>query len=277
MDAKTLYKEMQVLKQAFDIVRLVDVTRTLVIDVSEDGELSEAEYICYAVWNKTQRCENCISAKAYAEQGELTKFEFLDDKICFVMARYVTVNDKAYILEMVKIMDDKTLLGAFGKSAFIDGINAYNSKLYTDSLTGAYNRRYFDEQLSGLRNISAIATLDIDNFKDVNDSYGHEAGDAALKAFAEALTSSVRAADAVIRLGGDEFVIVFQGVPQKHLFDKLEFLRKKVEALEIPGYSELKITTSIGGFYCAEFVGDSFKISDDKLYEAKKLKNTVVV
>lgn len=230
MKAQTIYKNMEVFKETFDIVRLVDVTRTVVIAVSESGNLSEEPYQCFAVWNKTRRCENCISAKAYASQGELTKFEFLDGQVCFVMVKYVMVDDVAYILEMVKFIDDKTLFGAYGKSAFIDKITSYNAKIYTDSLTGSYNRRYFDEQLTGLRNITAIATLDIDNFKAVNDTFGHEGGDAALKTLAKILTNNVRSADAVIRLGGDEFVVVFQGMEKENLFTKLEILRKKVEA-----------------------------------------------
>lgn len=277
MKAQTIYKNMEVFKETFDIVCLVDVTRTVVIAVSESGNLSEEPYQCFAVWNKTRRCENCISAKAYANQGELTKFEFLDGQVCFVMVKYVMVDDVAYILEMVKFIDDKTLFGAYGKSAFIDKITSYNAKIYTDSLTGSYNRRYFDEQLTGLRNITAIATLDIDNFKAVNDTFGHEGGDAALKTLAKILTNNVRSADAVIRLGGDEFVVVFQGMEKENLFTKLEILRKKVEAAQIPGYPDLHITTSIGGFYCKQYDGDFFKISDEKLYEAKKSKNTVVV
>lgn len=277
MKAQTIHEQIEALRRAFDIVRLVDVTKTTVIAVSESGNFSEKPYQCYAIWNKTRRCENCISARAYASQGELTKFEFLDDQVCFVMAKYVMVDDVAYILEMVKFVDDKTLFGAYGKSAFIDKITSYNSKIYTDSLTGSYNRRYYDEQLTGLRNITAIAALDLDNFKLVNDMFGHEGGDMALKAFAKVLMDNVRPADAVIRLGGDEFVVVFQGVQKEHLFTRLEILRKKVEAAQIPGYPDLHITTSIGGFYCEQCDGDFFKISDEKLYEAKKTKNTVVI
>ena len=178
---------------------------------------------------------------------------------------------------MVKFIDDKTLFGAYGKSAFIDKITAYNAKIYTDSLTGSYNRRYFDEQLTGLNNITSIATLDIDDFKAINDTFGHKGGDAALKAFAKVLMENVRSADAVIRLGGDEFVIVFQGMKREDLFVKLEMLRKKVEETQIPDYPNLHITTSMGGFYCEQCEGDFFKVSDEKLYEAKKSKNTVVV
>ncbi len=277
MNAQMIYRQIEVLKTVFDIVRLVDVTKTVVLNVSEDGVLSEEPYLCFAVWNKSHRCENCISAQAYSCQGELTKFEFLNEQVCFVMAKYVTIEGTPYILEMVKMVDDKTLFGAYGKGSFIDKITSYNTKIYTDSLTGAYNRRYYDEQLAGLKNITAIAALDIDNFKSINDSFGHKGGDAALKVFAEVLMHNVRSTDAVIRLGGDEFVIAFQKMHQEYLSAKLEMLRQKVEAAQIPDYPDLHITTSIGGFYCDQYDGDFFSMSDEKLYEAKKQKNTVVV
>lgn len=277
MKAQTIYKEMEVFKKTFDIVRLVDVTRTVVISVAENGMLSEEPYQCFAVWNKKRRCENCISAKAYAIKGELTKFEFFNGKVCFVMVRYVLLNDIPYILELVKLIDDKTLFGAYGKDDFIDKLNAYNAKIYTDSLTGSYNRRYFDEQLMGLQNITAIASLDIDNFKTVNDTFGHEGGDAALKTLANILMENVRSADAVIRLGGDEFVIAFQRMQQEKFFSKLEMIRKKVESSPIPNYPDLRITISTGGAYASQYDGDLLKISDKKLYEAKKTKNAVAI
>ena len=277
MNAQTICRDMDILREAFDIVRLVDVKKTVVLSFSENGEFTESPYECFAVWNKHSRCENCISAKAYAARAEMTKFEFLDEQVCFVMARYVVVENIACILEMVKFMDDNMLFGAYGKSDFIDKITSYNAKIYTDSLTGAYNRRYFDEQLSGLQPISAVASLDIDCFKTVNDTFGHAGGDAALKTLAAVLKGNVRSADAVIRLGGDEFLIVFQGMHEENLFGKLDALRAAVEDARIPEYPALRITVSIGGFYCEGAEGDFVKISDGRLYEAKKTKNTVVV
>ena len=73
------------------------------------------------------------------------------------------------------------------------------------------NRKYFDDKLSS-RNSQAVVMADIDFFKDVNDNYGHQCGDAALAAVASILSSSVRNLDRVVRYGGDEFLISFKGI-----------------------------------------------------------------
>jgi diguanylate cyclase (GGDEF)-like protein len=80
-----------------------------------------------------------------------------------------------------------------------------------DPLTGLADRRGGERDLRRLRPGDAVVMLDIDNFKSVNDNYGHLAGDAVLRSFAASVASSVRASDQVSRWGGDEFLIVLRG------------------------------------------------------------------
>ena len=89
--------------------------------------------------------------------------------------------------------------------------------LYIDSLTGTYNRRYFEEYFQGEEDSEAVVVMDVDNFKRVNDHYGHYAGDCVLQSVAKTISSSIRKTDAVIRYGGDEFVILFTVSLQMHL------------------------------------------------------------
>jgi len=124
----------------------------------------------------------------------------------------------------------------------------------TDVLTGAYNRRMFEDFLPAALARSgrsgepvAVAFLDIDHFKDINDTHGHAAGDAVLVEFAQRLAASVRAADTVARLAGDEFVIVFE---QLQAADEAHMIGAKIMAAMAPpfhaGGQAVRVTASIG-------------------------------
>ena len=84
---------------------------------------------------------------------------------------------------------------------------AFKEELYRDSLTGAYNRRYYEEVVRKTIGPAGVALLDVDNFKICNDTYGHYAGDMALKTAANAIQSCIRESDLLIRYGGDEFLL----------------------------------------------------------------------
>lgn len=263
------------LKTIFDVVRLVDVTMTTQYSVSPAGEITWEPYQCYAVWNYQRRCENCISAKAFSQKCQMTKFEFIDDQIFFVVSKYVEVENEPYMLEMVMKVNDQTLLGAYGQNQFIQTINAYNKKLYTDTLTGAYNRQYLNEQLSGLSKINAVAMIDVDNFKMVNDRFGHAAGDLVLQEIVKLLRSLTRSSDAVVRYGGDEFIVTFHGITEQTLRERLESMRKAVYEFRASQYPDLRVSLSIGAVLCTEKAIAHLEEADQALYEAKKEKNKV--
>jgi diguanylate cyclase (GGDEF)-like protein len=124
----------------------------------------------------------------------------------------------------------------------------------TDALTGINNRRMFDEFFPNVLARAArsghqvgLAFLDIDHFKQVNDTLGHAAGDAVLVEFARRLTHAVRITDTVARLAGDEFVIVFEHLDSATEADLLG--RKILDAMQQPfviGEAQRSITTSVG-------------------------------
>lgn len=263
------------LKRVFDIVRLVDVSMTAQYSISEDGELLRREpYECYMVWNKNGRCENCISAKAFAQKGKMTKFEFVNNEVYYVISMYLEMEPQPYMLEMVSRVTDETLFGAYGKNEFIQTILDYNRRLYIDPLTGVYNRQYYEEQLSGLASANAVAMLDVDNFKRINDTAGHMAGDAALRAIGGALLACMRRSDAVVRYGGDEFLLVFQQIAREEFAERLEAVREAVRMLSVPGYEQLRLSVSIGGAYSAGAQGLLGR-ADALLYKAKETKDRV--
>ncbi len=265
------------LKKVFDVVRLVDGSMTTQYSVRQTGEMIPEPYECYAVWNRNRRCENCISAKAFIGKCKMTKFEFIEHDVHFVVSQYVTVEDTPYVLEIVEKVSDQTLFGAYGRNDFVDAINAYNQKLYLDVLTGSYNRQYYNEQLCGLPQINAVAMVDVDNFKQINDSYGHPAGDIVLQEVVKAIRLCIGSSDAVIRFGGDEFVLTFQQASEQTLCEKLEAVRKAVGQIRIEEHPALRTTISIGAVYCAGKACDQLREADKALYLAKKEKDRIKV
>ena len=147
--------------------------------------------------------------------------------------------------------------------------------LYIDSLTSIYNRRYYDEHFQGADDIQAMVVIDVDNFKHINDNYGHDVGDIVLQSIAQTVLSCVRKTDVVIRYGGDEFVIIFFSIPQEIFEKKLERIRHSVDSLIIDGHPELHMSVSIGGAYGSGTAKKLFKVADNMMYQSKKQKNQV--
>ena len=149
--------------------------------------------------------------------------------------------------------------------------------LYIDSLTSIYNRRYYDEHFQGTDDIQAMAVIDVDNFKHINDNHGHDIGDIVLQSIAQTVLSCVRKTDAVIRYGGDEFVIIFFNIPQDIFGKKLERIRNSVDSLIIDDHPELHMSVSIGGAYGIGTIKKLFKAADNMMYQSKKAKNQVTI
>ncbi|MDN4471591.1 GGDEF domain-containing protein [Demequina zhanjiangensis] len=154
----------------------------------------------------------------------------------------------------------------------------------TDPLTGLVNRRPVIERLTELerdeRYDYAIAVLDLDNFKDVNDAFGHDCGDAAIASVADVLADSFRDLDVVSRWGGDEFVVVIARILPSELEGLLERVRRRIENTWFGcAGKETSVTVSIGAARArpARTPHDCLAAADDALYQAKeKGRNRVV-
>ncbi len=147
--------------------------------------------------------------------------------------------------------------------------------LYTDSLTDTYNRRYYDDYIQNAEDIQAAVMIDVDNFKYINDNYGHDAGDMVLHSIAQTILSCVRKTDAVIRYGGDEFAVIFYQIPKKAFEKKLERMRYLVEILSVNEYPKIHMSISVGGAYGTKRAKELFKIADRMMYQSKLTKNQV--
>jgi len=140
----------------------------------------------------------------------------------------------------------------------------------TDYLTGILNRRAFFNLVNTLElNKYSVLMLDIDHFKKINDTYGHDIGDKVLKTFSNTIKNNLRKEDIFARIGGEEFVVLTKNIDKSRLYFFAEKLRKKVEELKI---GNIKLTVSIGGHIIGfgEDINLSLKRADEALYEAKK-------
>jgi diguanylate cyclase (GGDEF)-like protein len=149
---------------------------------------------------------------------------------------------------------------------------------FTDPLTGCYNRRSFEMQLDKdllmakrVQQPLSLIVLDLDRFKHLNDTAGHDAGDAALRKLADCFRQEVRGADSAARFGGDEFAVILPQARSDGALLVAERLRVRIEEIAIPGFGNL--TTSIG---IASFPlhgntrPDLFRAADGALYAAKR-------
>ena len=152
-------------------------------------------------------------------------------------------------------------------------------ELYKDPLTGAYNRRYYEEVVRKSIGPAGIALMDVDDFKICNDTYGHHAGDLALEAAANAIQSCIRSSDLLIRYGGDEFLLVLPGIPSDILQGKLEQICTAAQMASVPGYPHFRVSLSIGGTMQAitDSMENAVRRADRLMYQAKGRKNAVMV
>ena len=162
----------------------------------------------------------------------------------------------------------------------IDGLCALSSR---DALTGLANRRHFEAVLA--RELDRVARagepalllmLDIDRFKQVNDSRGHVAGDLVIKAVAGALQHSVRPMDTVARIGGEEFAVALPNCPPAFGPMVAERMRARIERAVVDvglGEAPISVTVSIGGAFAPQWVRSNLALwmerADKQLYRAK--------
>ena len=263
-------------RSMFDTVRLVDPEICMQLTDTSDGAVVEKSEHCYAIWNKTQRCEHCISQEVIRTRRAQTKVEAVGDKVFYVHAVCVEVDGTPYALELVSPIRMEDLRGNEDASV-LNQLLLRNRQVYIDSATHVYNRRYFDDRLRDLDGEFTLAMLDLDHFKHINDTYGHPAGDAALSRVAQAIRSAIRTGDELVHYGGDEFFLLFHDMPQNALKKKLESIRAAVESLEFPEYPGLRITVSIGGAHAVGPLADTVQKADQALYHAKAAKNRTVL
>ena len=269
--------KMEVLREIFDVVRLLKGSDLQAAGM--ESKLAGRENLCqcYAFWNKDKRCENCISLKALEEKKQTSKIEFLDSDMYQVFARYLEIDDEPYVMEMLKKLDENTLTDEKGYEKLTEKLTVYSEKLYKDVLTGAYNRRYFEEKVKNMSLNAGVAVIDLDDFKLFNDTYGHDGGDLVLTTVVNVIRPYIRRTDILVRYGGDEFLLILPGIEKEVFSQKLRMIQEKIHATHIPGFNRRKLSVSIGGvMFTHGRLEEAITKADRLMYMAKGHKNIVV-
>ena len=257
------------LQGVFDIVRLVDPERAKVLTLHPDGTLEEQPGKCHMVWNKSSRCENCISAKAYTRKTILNKVEFKEDQAYFVIARYVEVGGRGCVLEMVSKLSDGRWLDMGGHRMLLDRSDGFDRGAFVDPLTGAYSRRYYEKFLADSEQIEGVIVIDVDHFKAVNDNYGHLVGDKALQCVAAAVMKSLRETDILVRYGGDEFLLLMPQTRPQGVKLVMEKIQQAVRSTKLESRPELELSVSVGGVYGETPLNNAIHLADTLMYRNK--------
>ncbi len=200
------------------------------------------------------------------------------------------VDERETINDFIKMGANDYVVKPFDKDELLTRINA-NLELLDlfrkvrdmankDYMTGAYNRRYFFDVASRIVEKNrrknqpvAVATVDIDKFKSINDTYGHDVGDIAIKEMKHVFDNHLRMSDLSARFGGEEFCILLEEISLEHTKTLFEKIRKTFEEniLEYNDGSQISYTVSIGVYYgSAGDIDTMVKRSDEALYEAKE-------
>ena len=261
------------LQSVFDTVRLIDPTTYEVLDLDEAGVLRHSKQHCAAFWNNEGVCANCTSARAYAQKSTLNKLEFTSTDMYFVVSKYLNLNGTPCVLELLSRLDEGRWIDANGTRLLLDRNHDGNMDLFLDPVTDTYSRRYYETYRAHLEGMESIAIIDANRFKQVNDSFGHPAGDAVLREIARAIKDCIRKTDILIRYGGDEFLLLFPKMSEEILERKMQEISAAVENIRIADYPELRLSISIGGVTGVHPITEAIRQADLHMYAQKQAYN----
>lgn len=255
--------------KVFTFVRILEASEICSIREAVPSEKGGCRYY-YGFWNGGHRCVNCICKRALEGRCSKSKLEFSDNEIYEVTAKYVEIDGRPCVIEMIKFMDAADDLTG-------EKLSAFREKMYTDVLSGAYNRRYYEEQLRNTKVTAGVALIDLDDFRLYNDTYGRAAGDRVISAAAESIKSCIPEGSTLIRYGGDEFLLTVPDTDDKSFEELLGEILKHISEADVHDFSWIHPTASIGGLSVSkEILGNAVQEAVGYAEKAKKLKNTVV-
>ena len=260
--------EINALKRIFSSVTLFD---------GDSLRQSESGASCMEVDGSLVNTSLSVAMSALEQKKQITKLEFIGSDIYQVIAHYVEIDGKPSVIEMAKRLSGDSLVYLNGHEELAERLARNNSEIYLDALTGAYNRRYFEEYLKNAEVSAGVVMIDLDDFKLYNDTCGHDAGDAVLRTVVDTIRRCIRATDILVRYGGDEFLLIMPGITEDRFTQQLRYIKRRIHKADIPGYSGLRLSVSIGGVLAVrEPLTNAVSRADKNMYLAKNRKNTVV-
>jgi diguanylate cyclase (GGDEF)-like protein len=204
----------------------------------------------------------------------------------------IEINDtKEETKKIVKEFENKLLSKLEQYQKKIEELNKELEKAYRDlhidSLTKAYNRKALEEHLNKIleagknKNLNLfVMVLDLDYFKEINDTYGHLIGDFVLIKFVQIIKNIIRKEDKIYRFGGDEFVIIFNRIEEKNIMKIANKIVEKVASTKLKYKDNLiSLTTSIGVtcYKSGDTIESILKRADGAVYKSKKQRNKATI
>lgn len=281
------------LSNIYDAIRIINpVTKKIYYSKSSTHEIVLEDFPCYTYWNSNKICQNCVSMKAYNSENTSVKIEQKDDDTYIVMAVPIWIENEKLIVEFTKNSSNSLTLQDLESNLSLE----LNKKLpdapnsmSIDLVTGANNRYYLETKLpadiykSAVNNsLISIIMVDLDNFKDINDTYGHLAGDEVLKTFTSLAKMCIREDDWIARFGGDEFIIVLNNTDALNAYKVADRIRNALENKRISYKDKVINVTASFGVYEIELdeVLDDYRKAIEKadieLLKAKKSGKNII-
>lgn len=215
--------------------------------------------------------KNHLMLYRYVDEN-LTSYDALFERVNS-KEEYVDINNDTFILKATKIEDTHNLFT-------LTMVTELSNEIHRDALTGAYKKSFFNRYLEKLihRNEDVIlVVIDLDDFKMINDTYGHQVGDTILKEFSEFVKNNIRLDDLFARWGGEEFLLLMQHTTIENAMIKVESLRKKLEKHHFTHIQQLTASFGVAQKEESDDLHSLLQRADRVQYEAKKLgKNRVL-
>lgn len=190
----------------------------------------------------------------------------LENHLAFIDEFYI--NDQKY--HMITIVSSKQKCSDCSKC----------SKVLVDSVTGLHNRNYWELINNGSiyyplsKKDFALIIIDIDNLKEINDNFGHLAGDEVIKIVGQSIKRNIRKEDLGVRYGGDEFLILLFNQDKRAAKKVIERIRKEINELTASQRMSIQISAGVAYYNSLRNVGDIIKMADRDLYKEKQMKKT---
>ncbi|NLH00613.1 MAG: GGDEF domain-containing protein [Clostridiales bacterium] len=273
----------ELLELLYDSYRLVDPEKKKVIEYHR-GSTAETAESCFSRWGRSHPCENCVSYHSLQKSKSIVKLFANSGCIVIVRAMPVESEERPLVLELIKDITDSLVYdsGAGPDSQYIiNAVSDLDNMVVKDHLTLLYNRRYLDDRLPvELKNSAAQKTplsvvfIDVDDFKHINDTYGHDTGDIVLKAVAESIKGCIRnESDWVARYGGDEFFVCLNGADESAALETANRILGAVDGISVPVKDgNISITVSIGIHTMSnqeQSAANMLKTADNNMYKSK--------
>jgi len=240
-------------EKLYEITRIVNPMKKEVL-FYENKEWKIQKEPCYSFWGYDAPCANCTSMRAINTNKNTFKIQYQLDKSYTVISIPTTIAGVPVALELLSDATDSIDMVNETISEMKKIIEKTNELTIKDGLTKIYNRKFIDEQLpfqisqvGNKKNPSFVVMGDIDYFKVVNDTYGHQVGDEVLKKVAEILSSEFSVDGWSARYGGEEFLLFFSNVPVKQAIETITRIKDQIEAFEFKvNNKKFSITASFG-------------------------------